>query len=58
MFEANSEAIELRIKTMSYVLRDADTDEIVGLSANAPDDVKQDYAAMIAEMESDEPMLK
>lgn len=52
------EALELRIKTMDYVIRDEDTDEIIGLREDAPDDVKADYEAMLAEENSNEPVVR
>lgn len=53
-----NEALELRVKTMDYVIRDEDTDEIIGLREDAPDDVKADYEAMLAEENSTEPVIR
>jgi len=53
-----NEALELRVKTMDYVIRDEDTDEIIGLREDAPDDVKADYEAMLAEENSAEPVIR
>jgi len=56
--EAMNEKALLREKTMKYVIEDEDTCEIIGLRDDAPDDVKADYEAMLAEENSEEPIVR
>lgn len=56
--EAMNEKALLREKTMKYVIEDEDTCEIIGLREDAPDDVKADYAAMLEEENSLEPIVR
>ena len=56
--EQMDEKFLLREKTMQYVIEDEDTCEIIGLREDAPDDVKADYEAMLAEENSNEPVVR
>lgn len=56
--ETMDEKFLLREKTMKYVIEDEDTCEIIGLREGAPDDVKADYEAMLAEENSAEPVIR
>lgn len=50
--------VELRLRTMEYVIRDEDTDEITGLHPDAPPEVVEDYNRMMDEMNSLEPIVR
>ena len=58
MFAGTTDELELQLSMMSKVIRDDDTDEIIGIRDDATADEKRAFEAMMAEMESDIPQPK
>lgn len=46
------------IVMMGYVIRDEDTDEIIGIRDDAPENVKAFYAEYMAGLDSNEPIVR
>lgn len=55
MLEYDEKEMERVERLNQYIIRDEDTDEIIGLKDNAPDDVRADYDAMVKRMNSETP---
>lgn len=58
MSQTMSEADSLEMRMMEYVLRDEETDEITGISDDAPDNLKSYFKDYMQALESPEPIVR
>lgn len=54
----NNNGVDLEMEIMRYVIRDPDTDEITGISEDAPDHIKAAFVEYMQALEDLEPIVR